>query len=153
MKVLIDLEFDSDADIDQQLQEVVDYIEDSLASSAISCKVLSKAAETQDIRDGYHSFKELYDHRIELFISLCRMSYEVWEAYGTGHMPWKSKKHHDGTAFDGWFIAGFNHEAGKQITYHLPIERWDDVLAAEIKTAPEFDKHTPEDVLKRLRTL
>lgn len=68
MKVLIDIEFDSDANVEEQLQDVVDYIEDSLASSAISCKILSKASEVENISDGYHSFKELYDHRIQLFI-------------------------------------------------------------------------------------
>jgi len=43
---------------------------------------------------------------------------------------------------------------GKQITYHLPIERWDETWFAEtLDLAPEWDGHTPADVLERLKHL
>jgi hypothetical protein len=29
--------------------------------------------DTNRISDGYHTFGELYDHRIQLFIALCKM--------------------------------------------------------------------------------
>jgi hypothetical protein len=98
--------------------------------------------------DGYHTFKELYDHRITLFITLCKLlDRETWEG-------WRSKLHSDGTSFDGWFILGIGKSAGKQITYHLPMIRWDETEFAEtLDRAPEFDGHTSEDVLKRLATL
>lgn len=96
--------------------------------------------------DSYHTFDELYDHRIALFIALC------------GEMErlpvWRSKLHSDGSSFTGWFILGINKEAGKQITYHLPIRVWEATDFAEtLDTAPEWDGHTPTDVLARLKTL
>ncbi len=36
-------------------------------------KMISELPEDQKelVTDGYHSFKELYDHRVVLFIALC----------------------------------------------------------------------------------
>jgi hypothetical protein len=67
---------------------------------------------------------------------------------------WRSKLHSDGSSFDGWFILGIGKEKGKQITYHLPTVRWDEVSFAEtLEKAPEWDGHTPDDVLERLKAL
>ena len=45
-------------------------------------------------------------------------------------------------------------EKGNQITYHLPLVAWNDCYFAEdMERAPEFDGHTPEDVLTRLKEL
>lgn len=114
---------------------------------------IKKLKETNDISDGYHTFGELYEHRIVLFIKLC-------EARGLANHSddldiWRSKLHADGTMFDGWFIMGINREKGKQITYHLPIERWveTECFAKTLDKAPKFDGHTPEDVLKRIKAL
>lgn len=105
--------------------------------------------------DGYHTFNELYEHRITLFIALCnKMTFLIHSMDGRG--VWRSKKHSDGElAFGGdWFVLGINKEKGKQITYHLPIEKWDDTQFAEtLETAPEYDGHTPDDVLERLKTI
>lgn len=101
--------------------------------------------ETGSISDGYHTFDELYEHRITLFIALCRIM--------TGRAPvWMSAKHSDGTFFDGWFVLGLYTEKGRQITYHLPMVKWPEVekFAQEYVTAPEFDGHTAADVLKRI---
>ena len=73
--------------------------------------------EKGKISDGYHTFNELYKHRICLFLALCECVH---------YWVWRSKKHSDGTPTpDGWFIAGIGEVAGKQITYHLPNEYWD----------------------------
>lgn len=101
--------------------------------------------------DGYHTFDELYEHRIALFIALCKTLIKA------GHYDvWKAKQHSDGTMFDGWFIAGINRKSGDQITYHLPIKFWE-VLKSEgmhvWDKAPEWDGHTPGDVVKRLLEL
>ena len=96
--------------------------------------------------DGYHTFDELYDHRFTLFIALAR-------ALRT-HKVWRSKLHSDGTSFDGWFVLGINDEPGKQITYHLPMDRWEETdFAFTVDRAPEFDGHTSVDVLERLKTI
>lgn len=106
--------------------------------------------------DGYHTFDELYDHRITLFIALCRAYAEWIDAEGLSTIPhsWRSKLHSDGTNFDGWFILGLKEDKGEQITYHLPLLRWDETCFAEtLDRAPEFDGHTPDDVLERLKKL
>lgn len=51
-----------------------------------------------DISDGYHTFNELYHHRAILFANICNKSGKSW----------KSKKHHDGSMYDGMFIVGIN---------------------------------------------
>lgn len=104
--------------------------------------------DVQDVSDGYHSFRELYQHRCTLFAALC-------QAYAS--RAWRAKLHHDGTGFDGWFIAGLAVPlpgGDKHITYHLPMSDWhlfDDVYDTR-ERAPEWDGHTAEDVVQRLRS-
>ncbi|MHB9161698.1 MAG: WDGH domain-containing protein [Nitrosotalea sp.] len=101
--------------------------------------------DTNLISDGYHTFGELYDHRIALFIALCNM------------IPlnsWKSKKHYDGSTMEGWFIAGIGKTKGHQITYHLPLDKWSDLRSIPFDKAPaKWDGHTSKDVIKRLLEL
>jgi hypothetical protein len=96
---------------------------------------------TGDISDGYHTFNELYEHRHMLFIALgCHGQLKAWKSY----------KHHDGSVFDGWFLAGINLNSGT-ITYHLPNDKWELCRNfEELETAPEWDGHTSDDVLDRL---
>ena len=96
------------------------------------------------ISDGYHTFDELYDHRITLFIALCH----ALEGY---HKFWKTYLHSDGTKWDGWFIAGITFDEGGQITYHIPEDRWEELDVPEIAKAPEYDGHTPKDVIDRIK--
>src|ERR1700674_4946856 len=76
--------------------------------------------------DGYHTFDELYAHRIRLFLTLMCLQERANEEWGTKsfNKVWKSKFHSDGTMFDGWFVAGIGIEKGSQITYHLPVAVW-----------------------------
>ena len=105
--------------------------------------------ETGTISDGYHTFDELYDHRITLFIALARMFSR------SGEFPvWRSHLHSDGGTFEGWFVLGIFKEKGDQITYHLPLSRWNETeFAEDLRRAPEWDGHTSADVLARLRKL
>jgi hypothetical protein len=73
--------------------------------------------------------------------------------FGPGVSVWKSKLHADGTMFDGWFIAGIGKAMGEQITYHLPLKYWDECEGKELEHAPEWDGHTPAEVLERLKNL
>lgn len=93
------------------------------------------------VSDSYHTFEELYSHRMLLYISLMK-SYP--------HISWKSKKHNDGTGFDGYFIAGMKLPTGN-VTYHIINKFWD-LLSniKELEVAPEWDGHTSNDVLNRL---
>lgn len=95
-----------------------------------------------EISDGYHTFNELYEHRHALFSVICNQFH-----------GWKSKKHHDGTMFEGgWFIAGVNTPQG-QATYHIPIRLWDDFKCKELDQAPKWDGHTADDVIDRIKSL
>lgn len=103
------------------------------------------------VSDGYHTFDELYEHRIVLFIALCK---EINVHEYRDSIIWRSKLHSDGTPLDGFFIMGINEEPGSQITYHLPIERWEEVSFARTRDkAPEYDGHSPQNVLDRLSEL
>ena len=107
------------------------------------------------ISDGYHTFDELYEHRIVLFIALCKALW-IDPQYQTGQKShvWRSLKHSDGSSFNGWFVMGIGKERGEQITYHLPMSKWEETeFAPTLDFAPNFDGHTPEDVLKRLSAL
>lgn len=108
---------------------------------------MSDIGETSD---GYHTFNELYEHRATLFIALCS---EIDARTSTGEYVWRSRLHSDGTMFDGWFVMGIGRKPGEQITYHLPMRMWADTdwLGHEDQRAPEFDGHTSQDVLARLR--
>ncbi len=104
--------------------------------------------ETGKVSDGYHTFDELYDHRCLLFLAFQAIVHQDTLPYSGA---WKSRRHHDGSSFDGWFIAGLNLGLQGQITYHIPDKYWDLCKGAERETAPEWDGHTPDDVLDRLR--
>lgn len=94
--------------------------------------------------DGYHTTSELYNHRHMLFATVCK------EIGG-----WKSLRHSDGTFIEGMFIAGTEVNE-KPITYHLPIIFDNDNLfdlfpARKLDYAPEWDGHSSEDVVSRLK--
>jgi hypothetical protein len=115
------------------------------AQEYVNLSVLEKG----QLSDGYHTFNELYDHRIINFILACK-TLAVDE-----YAPiWKSQVHSDGKVWDGWFIMGINSEPGEQISYHLPMKYWEMTkFAQEYDTAPPFDGHTSADVLTRLEKL
>lgn len=112
--------------------------------------VLYINSEVGEVSDGYHTFNDLYSHRITLYIQLCK----VLSKFCTQYQVWRSKSHSDGTSLDGWFLLGINKNPREQITYHLPMNRWNDTYFAEtLYQAPEFDGHTSQDVLLRLENL
>lgn len=105
--------------------------------------------------DGYHTFDELYDHRITLFIALCKHMHDLYALENPKkYKLWRSRQHSDGSVWDGWFIVGIGTDPGKQITYHLPLDRWEETDSIEeLEKAPEWDGHTSDDVIKRLKQL
>jgi len=113
---------------------------------------LARFVKPEDVSDGYHSFAELYQHRNLLFCVLLTLIHrEELDKF----KAWKSRKHSDGTMFDGpegWFIAGMTDlEGNMQITYHMEgTKYWEILDVPELEFAPPYDGHTPEDVLERL---
>lgn len=102
-----------------------------------------------DLSDGSHTFDELYEHRFALYIALCK---QLATKEGLESYVWRSPLHSDGSSYEGWFLLGIEKGAGCQITYHLPLAKWDECgFAVTLDRAPEWDGHTPADVLMRLK--
>lgn len=98
--------------------------------------------DTGKVSDGYHTFDELYYHRMILFSVICNTYKDE---------SWKSWLHHDGTMFNDYFIVGIKTEKG-QYSYHYHKDYWDMFKVEELEYAPEWDGHTPGDI-DRLLTL
>lgn len=156
----------------------VDQYELTLPYNKLGKNVSVSGEEDMQVSDGYHTMDELYEHRVSLWIKVCKfyvflnglaprveketkisLNKEGQDDPNTvfvvRNIPvWRSKLHSDGSAFEGWFILGIGKEKGEQITYHLPLSRWDETAFAEtLDNAPEWDNHTPIDVLERLAKL
>lgn len=115
-----------------ELAKIQDMIDNYLESSS--------DASVGELRDGYHSFNELYDHRCVLTAL----------AFNILPYSWKSLHHEDGSMFDGMFIVGTVLPSG-MITYHYDIEYWDLFKITVLDHAPTFDGHTPNDVVNRIK--
>lgn len=88
-----------------------------------------------DISDGYHTFDELYEHRIALFIRLCHSRNECY-----------IQKEH----FKGWDAVYLNLPEG-QISYHIPVKYREYLPYNIIEVGSDFyDGHTSQQVLDRL---
>jgi hypothetical protein len=104
--------------------------------------------DTNLISDTFHTFGDLYEHRVWLWIKLCSLE-KLNKAF-----VWRSLKHSDGSNIDGWFLLGIGQIFGEQITYHVPMRMWEYCFFAPIlELAPTFDGHTSSDVLERLKNL
>lgn len=94
-----------------------------------------------EITDGYHTFRELYDHRRALTAALAVS------------MPsWRSKAHHpDGEPmFPGYFVVGIDLPTGT-VTYHYKLDYWDDFTGVEEREhAPRWDGAGPPETVDRL---
>ena len=99
---------------------------------------------TGETSDGYHTFNELYHHRAVLFSVIVKAFPDH---------AWKSRKHHDGTMYDGMFIVGIETPDG-QATYHYDVDPyWDMFKCKELEYAPEWDGHTTEQAITRIGKL
>jgi len=113
-----------------------------------------EGTDKTSISDGYHTFDELYDHRITLYIALAKQITHQPYCDDNKFGVWKSKLHSDGSSFDGWFVLGIGKEKGKQITYHIPLGYWCVTdFAEELEKAPDFDGHSSQDVIARISQL
>lgn len=94
--------------------------------------------------DGYHTFNELYHHRAVLFSVIVKAFPE---------RAWKSRKHRDGTMYDGMFIVGIDTPQG-QATYHFDLyPYWEMFKCPELEYAREWDGHSPLDAITRIGSL
>lgn len=122
-----------------------------LSSNLINCYNLDKKEiDYSKVSDGYHTFEELYDFRLDYNALL----FNEWYAQGKYNVS-KSKRHNDGElCFGGnWFIVTAELPTG-QISNHYEISKWDLFKVKETeKSELVFDGHTPLDVLERMEKL
>ncbi len=102
--------------------------------------LLSKLEEVErkgdgETSDGYHTFNELYEHRVLLWINLCLI---------TPSDCYVAEDH-----YEGWFLLGAETSIG-QVSYHCPNKYIDFVQNIKRKSV-KFDGHTPSDVIERLK--
>lgn len=151
----------------QQLQEsgidVHEHFSDKENRNIQDLKTQELIRNAKDISDGYHTFGQLYETRAVLNIALFKVVQKRAETEwflinttfeGFRSPTWRSKLHSDGTMFDGMFILGLGTRPGEQITFHYHLDKWDDCdFAKTLDNAPEFDGHTPEQALERIKHL
>lgn len=110
-------------------------------SLSVSDLNLPEGVDAGDVSDGYHTFNELYAHRINLFLLLMMSNKD---------MSFKTYKNKEGEEWKGWFIGGMDTEWG-QITYHIPAEYYETLKGIKSKeTNHNYDGHDAKMVQHRL---
>lgn len=90
----------------------------------------------ENTSDGFHTFRELYDHRRALTAALLAMADREGVTY-----VWRSRNHHpdDSPCFAGYFIVGIELPMGT-VTYHYADQFWDDFRQVPtLAHAPKWD--------------
>ena len=138
----------------------------------------TKLERINELSDGYHTYDELYEFRkmynAVLFSEWAVIYYTVLKDYENidvktlhpeiqrflnnikpKYNVHKSWRHNDGELCfgGGWFIVSAMLPTGL-ISNHYKAEDWDLFKIPEVEKALyEFDEHTPQDVLERLKSL
>jgi|SRR6478609_9558949 len=141
--------------------EIPEVIEKQINDIIAYCKQ-NELINDNNISDGWHTFDQLYEIRKAYNVALFNEwgNNEDWSAnHGLEKKPkynvHKSKKHFDGEDCfgGGWFIVVAVLPTG-QISNHYKLEDWDLFKVPETEKALfEFDGHTTEDVINRLKSL
>lgn len=132
------------------MKEKIDLKDYKITVKGINDLIEDSGINKDNISDGSHTFSELYKHRSILYVTLCKLL-----AKENNYYIWRSKKHSDGgDSYEGYFVLGIGKDKGEQITYHILNKYWKDTnFAQTLDKAPDYDEHTSEDVLKRLKTI
>jgi hypothetical protein len=117
----------------------------------INADIQSSGADTNMISGGNHTFDQLYAYCVAMWVNLCGSI----SKQASGPYVWRSREYADGRAVEpGWFMLGMNKEPESQITYCVPESEWPNCEFADtLDKAPEWDGHTSNDVLLRLKKL
>jgi hypothetical protein len=149
-----------------------DYIIKGIEGEFYPCKpeifekTYANENEIGNLSDGYHTYNELYNFRKMYNAALFnewgkdRVQHPHWWKEGRPFYSYKydvhkSKRHHNGELCfgGGWFVVSATLPTG-QITNHYEMKDWDLFqIPEEPKAMYEFDGHTGEDVLERLKVL
>lgn len=111
-----------------------------------------------ELSDGYHTYDELYEFRKMYNAALFNewgkeRCTDGFKAYNVKYNVHKSWRHHDGELCfgGGWFIVSAMLPSGL-ISNHYKAEDWELFQVPVVEKAKyEFDGHTAQDVLERLK--
>ena len=104
-----------------------------------------------DTSDGYHTFNELYEYRMQYNAALFN-EWALQKKYKV-HKSWYHADEPNKPIFGGgWFIVMAELPTG-QISNHYPEKDWDNFQIPETPTAHAFDGHTPQEALERIAHL
>lgn len=136
-------------------------IEEKLNGLIVALKE-EKVIETSNITDKWHTFGDLYNHRMAFTIALCNainlLNIDKLLIEGREDPKvycYKSKRHHNNEKdpmFEGSFIVVIESPGG-QISYHYDLEEWDKFKVEERYEPNPYDGHTPDDTIVRLINL
>jgi len=105
---------------------------------------LPAGVEAGNVSDGFHTFNELYAHRVSLFMLILMMNKDK---------AFKTYKNKEGEEWKGWCIVGLDTKYG-QITYHIPDKHYDSLKGiTEKERNHDYDGHDADEVQKRLDKL
>ncbi len=129
-----------------------DEIDSSVKQALLAWRSQGVGEANGSTSDGYHTFDELYEFRMLYNAKWFNDLAWYHDEYGQGPLPVKSKRHSDGELCfgGGWFVVSVQLESG-QVTNHYKLEDWTLFQIDEVDKAPEWDGHSPQDVIKRLR--
>jgi len=101
----------------------------------------------EDVSDGYHTFKELYDYRMIYNALWFNELYKTHPEYDIH----KSLRHSDGEKCfgGGWFIVMAELPTG-QISNHYEDMYWDMFNIPEKEKSNTWDGHTPQQAYERM---
>ena len=107
-------------------------------------KNITQYDNIEEVSDGYHTFKELYEYR--------KLYNAAFFNLFPPELVHKSKRHHTGEECfgGGWFIVIAYLPTG-QISNHYEMKDWDLFNIPEKEFADEWDGHTPEEAADRLK--
>lgn len=150
--------------LEAKWDDLPEFLKKKTEFKVIQDSILEHPNKSQ-FSDGYHSFEELYSIRLAYNVAL-------FNEWGRQHRPdksgrmylsipvpkhdvHKSQRHHDGELCfgGGWFIVVANLPSG-QISNHYEMKHWDLFRVPAVEKAKyEWDGHTSEDVINRLKSL
>lgn len=141
VKLLVDLQENGIIRLNNTSKLIARLIEDREVNFE---KLSEHSDDIGSFSDGYHTFDELYFHRMILFSVICKIYKDK---------AWKSKLHADGTMYKNYFIVGVTTPKG-DYTYHYHMEYWGHFEGIrELDNAPEWDGHKPKDICRLLSLL
>ena len=132
---------------EKQAQEIVDKIE-----ALIDLHTQKAELEVNgDTSDGYHTFNELYEYRMQYNAALFN-EWALQKKYKV-HKSWRHADNSTEPIFGGgWFIVMAELPTG-QISNHYESHDWDKFQIPVTPTAHAFDGHTPQQALDRIAQL